>query len=347
MIRLSDCAQGRDNNLNLIRMAAATGVLVSHAWPLSSGPDAVQPLVTLTEHSLGTLCVYIFFVISGFLIAQSFERSSTKTRFVNARVLRLVPGLFVSVAVVALLMGPIVTTLTVGDYFTDRSTWMSILRNTAMAWPEYELPGVFMDNPHPTVQGSIWTLFHEALCYVGVFIVGVLGLFARRALLTPLLFAWIALAFVIAWRDISVIHPRVEEFFPLSIPFVVGTLLYVWREKVQLTVFAVPVFIGLAALLKGTPAYELAFVWAVAYATFWAGYVPKGSIRSYNQLGDYSYGMYIYAFPIQGLVVWLFGAMGPYENMAWSIPLTLVLSILSWHLIERPALSLRDRKKRL
>ena len=102
---LGDYSRGRDNNLNLIRMIAAAGVLVSHAWPLTMGSGAVQPLVRVTGHSLGTICVYVFFAISGFLIAASFDRSDT-IRFVAARVLRLVPGLFVSVAVVALLMGP-------------------------------------------------------------------------------------------------------------------------------------------------------------------------------------------------------------------------------------------------
>lgn len=341
MIRLSDRAVGRDNNLNLIRMVAATAVLVSHAFPISLGAEARQPLTAATGHSLGSLSVYVFFVISGFLIAQSFDRSSSVRRFVSARFLRLIPGLFVSVTLVALVMGPLATTLPLQDYFSDRTTWMSILRNTAMAWPEYTLPGVFETNPYPTVQGSIWTLFHEALCYVGIFIVGCLGLINRRAVITAVILVYLVLAYVIVLRDITVIHPRINEFFPLSVPFAVGTLFYVWRDRAVLTIWAIPAFIALAALSRGTALYEMAYVWTVAYTTFWLGYVPGGAVRAYNRLGDYSYGMYIYAFPIQGFVVWLLGPMAPIENILWSVPPTLAVSILSWHLVEQPALALR------
>ena len=343
---LGDYSRGRDNNLNLIRMIAAAGVLVSHAWPLTMGSGAVQPLVRVTGHSLGTICVYVFFAISGFLIAASFDRSDT-IRFVAARVLRLVPGLFVSVAVVALLMGPMVTTLPVSDYFTNSDVYKFILRNTAMLSPLYTLPGVFETNPYPTVEGSIWTLAHEAICYVGIFLVGVLGVLKRRVLMSAVLLLYAVLWLVVEITE-PVLHGRVAELHSLTLPFAVGTALYLWRDRVMLTA---PILLGLLTLTvllrislpENNTAYHLALIAAIAYSTFWFAHIPNGWIRHYNRFGDYSYGLYIYAFPIQGLLVYLMPGMTPLENIAWSFPATMIASVLSWHFVEKPALALRNR----
>ena len=95
--------------------------------------------------------------------------------------------------------------------------------------------------------------------------------------------------------------------------------------------------------MRDTPFYDIFLLITLAYGVFWLAYIPSGRIRVFNQMGDYSYGIYIYAFPMQGLAVWLFGPMTPYENMAWALPMTLAPSILSWHLIEKPALDARHR----
>ena len=100
----------------------------------------------------------------------------------------------------------------------------------------------------------------------------------------------------------------------------------------------------MALLLAGTPAARPVRVLALAYSLFWLAYVPRGRILAYNRLGDYSYGMYIYAFPLQGLMVWLWGPMTPGLNIALALPATLVCSVASWHLVEAPALSLLRRR---
>ena len=115
MRRLGEVAQGRDNNFNLIRLCAATAVLVSHAWPLTRGPGTVEPLQRLTGHSLGTLAVYVFFAVSGFFVSASFARRASAADFLAARALRLFPALTVSLVLVTLLMGPLLTTLSAAD----------------------------------------------------------------------------------------------------------------------------------------------------------------------------------------------------------------------------------------
>ena len=177
---LADLDQGRNNNFNLIRFVAALAVLVSHAWPIALGADAVQPLEALTGYSLGGLAVFVFFAASGYFITASFARSRSAEVFLLARALRLFPCLAVSLLLVALIMGPLVSTLGLGDYMTHPNTVTFLLRNITLAFPQYTLPGVFTDQPYPAVEGSIWTLIHEVACYALVFIAGISGLLFIR-----------------------------------------------------------------------------------------------------------------------------------------------------------------------
>ena len=338
-------ATGRDNNLNLLRAVAATGVLVSHAWPIALGEGTVQPLERLTGFTLGTLCVYVFFVVSGFLIAGSWSRRPDPVRFTLARALRLMPGLAVSLVLVAVVMGPLVTDLPPAAYVADSRVWSFLARNVTLAFPQYTLPGVFEGNPYPTVEGSIWTLVHEALCYAGVLGAGLTGLMAPRRLpfaLVTFAVAWVALA-----AAPGIVPGRLADLHGLSLPFAFGMAAWALRDRLPLSGWLAAA--GLLAALAvsrlepsgaGSALPHAAWCAALGYGALWAAYVPGGRMRLYNRLGDYSYGIYIYAFPLQGLAVWLFGPMGPWANIAIALPMTIVPSVLSWHLVERPALEL-------
>lgn len=349
MASLGQVAIGRDNNLNLIRMLAASAVLVSHAWPLTFGPGAREPLSRLTGHSLGTLSVYVFFLISGFLIAASFERRPHPREFLAARALRLMPGLVTSLLVVAFLLGPWVSTLGAGDYLAHPRTWRFLVANTALVQPQYTLPGVFESNPYPTVQGSIWTLIHEVLCYLALLGAGLAGLLRGRGVAVLVLLYGAAWAVALLWPE--VLLWKTQALLGLSLPFFVGSMGWLARERLTLRGLgmAVPVLALAWAAARGT---QLAFpllILLLGAATAWAAYVPGHGARSrwlhrYNRLGDYSYGTYIYAFPIQGLVVWAWAPATPALHIALALPLTLLLAIPSWHLVEHPALALLRRR---
>mgnify|MGYP001818032965 CR=1 FL=1 len=337
MITLGQVAIGRDNNLNLIRMVAASAVLVSHAWPIALGPETIEPLRALTGHKLGSLSVWVFFAISGFLIAMSFERSPSRGRFVRARARRLLPALVVSVLAVAFVLGPIVTTLPVGIYVTEPATWSFIWRNIVLAVPQYMLPGVFADQPYTAVVGSIWTLFYEVLCYIGVFAVGVMGLLQRtRVMLGLIVLYLLGWLWIEAQPDVS---PRIWAVQNLSLPFVIGTAFYVWRDRIVLHGVGVMALFVPVLLLHDTVFYDAVLALALSYGVFWLAYVPGGWIRGYNRIGDYSYGIYIYAFPLQGFAVWLMPGQGPWENIMLAAPMTLICAMASWHWVEQPALT--------
>lgn len=344
MIRLGDVAIGRDNNFTLIRFIAASAVLVSHAWPIALGDGTPEPL-SATGQSLGSLAVYVFFAVSGFFITASFAQSRSARAFALARALRLFPCLAVSLLLAALVMGPLVTTLPAGEYLTHPQTASFLWRNLTLAFPQFTLPGVFETNPYPAVAGSIWTLIHEVLCYGLVFLVGITGILWRRSWMIAAMMAYFALWFLSHAQDWP-LPGKVEQLRRLSFPFVVGMSFYAIRAWLPLSFAGVGLTAAAAWALHGTTAGFAALSLAIAYGTFWLAYVPHGRIRAFNHFGDYSYGIYVYAFPLQGLVVWLWGPMDPWTNIALSFPLTLLFSVLSWHWIEAPALALRKRFER-
>lgn len=260
-------------------MLATSGVLVSHAYPLALEPGVTEPLErALGGVTLGTVCVYVFFAISGFFITQSFEWTSTLARFVRARVLRLFPALIV------------VLVLTVGAasaYWTAVPDY--VLRNLTLFVLRWELPGVFTDNPYGgAINGSLWTLSYEVLCYAGVTLLGLVGVLRRK-----------------------------------------------WAVVIALAVRLIP---------GAEPLFRPAFVLALSYATFWLGYLPVPALRVYNRLGDYSYGVYIYAFPAQQLVAY-WGTVTALGNMVAAALIVLPCAVLSWHLIEKPALALKSLRR--
>lgn len=337
---LADICGGRDNNLNLIRMIAASAVLVSHAFPISLGSGAVEPLDPYIDRSLGSVAVVIFFAISGFLIARSFDRRKDGAEWMSARFMRLWPGLMVVLALTLFVLGPIVTQLPLATYFEQWETLTYALRNLTLASLQYGLPGVFEDNPYGTpINGSLWTLIHEVVCYAGVFVAGAIGLLRAR-LLFSLLFA-IYLAIYCLYDLIGPLHSKIDAFHDLSYPFVIGCLFYVWRDYIRLNYGACVGFAALAWAAHSTPLFEAVFVAWLCYATFVVAYLPAGGIRRYNGFGDYSYGMYIYAFPVQQTTMHFAGDISPYANIAIALPITLAFAVASWMLVEKPALDRR------
>jgi peptidoglycan/LPS O-acetylase OafA/YrhL len=340
MTSIGSVSRGRNNNFNLIRMLAAVAVLISHAWPISLGPHTEEPLEALLGYSLGEIAVYIFFSISGFLISASFDRSNSWRDFAAARFLRLFPALAVSITLVSLILGPLVSSLPLLTYLEHVETRQFLLHNLTLFSPRYNLPGVFETNPYPAIEGSIWTLIYETFCYVALFVVGSMG-FIRW----PLAFIGALGVYFLFWVTPGPIDLRlsgqIENLRQLSLPFVTGSAFYVFRNKIPLTFSAAFTFIVISSFFRDMSLFPIFLTTTLTYLVLWLAFMPITPLQLYNRLGDYSYGTYLYAFPVQGLVIWLFGPMCPLSNVALSFPLVLSLSILSWHLVERPSLTLR------
>lgn len=342
-VTLADVDSGRDNNFNLIRMIAASGVLVSHAFPIALGLGVKQPFETATGFTLGWMCVAVFFAISGYLITRSFDRTARIENWASARVARLFPGLIVVSLLVAIFYGPVFTTLPLRDYFASWQTYTYVPRNVTLVSLQYELPGVFDDLPYRlAVNGSLWTLIHEVACYGGVLLAGVLGVLGSRSRFA-IWFAAYLVAFAISGLPIVAEHlpSKLVALRSLTFPFAIGMAFYVWRARLPLSWLAAGGLALVSALLARTPLFQFSLVIAIAYATFVIAYRPDGIIRRYNALGDYSYGMYVYAFPVQQAAIAIAGPMSPLENIAIAFPVTLIFALASWYLVEKPSLDRR------
>jgi peptidoglycan/LPS O-acetylase OafA/YrhL len=343
--RLAEVLAGRDNNLNAIRMLAAAAVMVSHAWPITLGAGAVEPLYPQTGQTLGHFAVAVFFGVSGLLIARSFDRRRSMIQFLVARVLRLFPALLV-VLVLTVIAGAFVTQLGLAQYLGSRDTWTYVPANMSLAFMQYALPGVFTDNAYgPPINGSLWTLFYEVACYGGVVVLGLLGILRHRLAMLAVMVMATLLHFagpLIAQSGEGLpagFVARLELLALLSFPFALGTFAYVWREQIRLSGWIALLFWLPVPLLAGTGLMATFITLALVYTTFWIGFVPKGRMLVYNRLGDYSYGVYIYAFPVQQLLVWQFPGMAPVTNILLAAPVTLGMAILSWKLVEARAIA--------
>lgn len=338
----------RDNNFNLLRMLAATAVLVSHSYPLSLGAGATEPLSPSLSMSLGTLAVISFFVISGFFISQSFENSSSLIAFVTARILRIYPALIVVLLLTAFVIGPSFTDLSVGRYFLNVETMLYVPRNISLKWLQYDLPGVFNDNPYPAaINGSLWTLFYEVTCYALVAAIGLLGLNSRTwkfgVFVALYVTAYFAADMAAPLQVYVADHALLQYLRELSFPFVFGMLIYRFRNFL-LPHFSLRTCIGAGAIAiaaSRTPFFRECFILSWGIILFYVGYTPVRPLRNYNSLGDYSYGMYIYAFPCEQVVVSLFHGISAVALTAVSFPITLGLAVFSWHFVEQPAMEQR------
>lgn len=335
----------RDNNFNLLRMTAASAVLVSHAYPLSLGVGAAEPLSTYLSMSLGTLAVISFFIISGFFISQSFDNSSSLLAFAVARILRIYPALLTVLLLTTMVIGPLCTRLSPWQYFFNTETLSYVPRNLSLKWLQYGLPGVFDDNPYPAaINGSLWTLFYEVTCYALVALLGVLGA-ARRSWIFGIFLAFYLLAYFAArttapLQAYEANHLLFEYLQELSFPFVFGMLVYRSRTFLLPRLFLVTCAgAGAAAIAWHTPFFREVFMVFWGLLLFYVGYLPLKPLRRYNGLGDYSYGMYIYAFPCEQVIVFLWHGVTTSALTVVSFPITLALAVLSWHFIERPALA--------
>lgn len=343
---IADRSGGHDNHFNLLRMVAATGVLVSHSWPLTLGPDTTEPLQALLGYKLGTLCVFVFFAISGFYITRSYDRRRSWAPFLEARLLRLFPSLAVMLALTVVVAALWLTVAPAAVY------WPSALRyfvnNVLLAWTQYEIAGVFVSHPYPEViNGSLWSLWYEFVCYMTVLAFGLAGVFAR-----PARARWIVLGMVVLCLFLQIWHEIAPDrgwpygdatYAFVGLPFAYGAALYLWRQQVPLSPVVLVALAGLAWLAQGTLAWLPLLQLALSYGVLLIGFAPAPRLLVYNRLGDYSYGMYIYAFPIQQLSAPLVAGGSPWVMVALALPLTLGCAVLSWHLVEAPGQRLRGR----
>ncbi|MCU7938289.1 MAG: acyltransferase [gamma proteobacterium symbiont of Bathyaustriella thionipta] len=344
---LSKYTDNRDNNFNLIRFIAATIVLYFHSFPLALGPGFPEPVGRLIGMPLGGIAVDIFFVTSGFLIASSFFSRKNIIAFICARVLRIYPALIMAVIFCVFFVGLFFTTNAAVDYFSDPQTVKFFKRNVTLFWGvKYDLPGVFSDNPFKNaVNGSLWTLPYEVKMYSYLAIIGsVLFYIQRRFSKNILKITFLSIAILAV--SINIInHFEVitsVKFSHLFSMFFVGAAFYLYRDNIYLSsrLFLL-IFMTLVVSIINKDLFFIVYSILLPYMIFYIAYVPSGNIRTFNKAGDYSYGIYIYAFPVQQSIAAILPGISVFSMVLLSFGITFALAFLSWHLIEKKFLKMK------
>ncbi len=341
MKTIANYCQSRDNNFNLIRFIAASLVIFSHAYPLSLGRGTPEPPSLLIGVTFGGIAVDIFFTVSGFLVSQSFCNRQNLLSFFYARGLRIFPALLVAVVSGVFIIGILFTSLAVTDYLLNWQTYKFILKNsTLLAGIEYTLPGVFTNNPVPeAINGPIWTLPYEIRMYLLLALVGFFGFLRTRLFFNLLVLGYL---FLYIYTQHYLINAAdfdgYSHAWRLSAFFGAGVFAYVNRHFIPLHRYIAIGIIILSLIFVNTEIFLFFFYLALVYLTFWFAFIPTGFIRKFNQLGDYSYGLYVYGFPIQQSVISLFPGITPPVLFMLAYMVTLLLAYSSWLRIEKPAL---------
>ena len=326
-----------------LRLVIACGVIGFHAMPITGDYDGWG--WGQSWYHYGTLTVAAFMAMSGFFVMKTWERDPQLVRYWVRRLLRIMPGLFVVLAVSAFVLGPLATTLSVGDYLTDPGVW-TYLANNALLFPQqYDLPGVFADNPYPVaVNGSLWCLPVEVLGYALVTVVGLLGINRRRYLifLVALLPATLLVLNVNDLIDLpdTTLLLLTDPLLQYLAIYAMGIAAWLYRDKIPLSWWGVAAAVVIEFLVYPGPFADITRAVTVPYAVLTIGAKLPSWLCLPNWLTVASFGVFLYGFPVEQTLAWL-GADNAWQVIGAGVPISIVLGLASWHLVEKHGLRLR------
>ncbi len=327
----------RPAGFDYMRLLLALAVVFSHVINLSYGQAAADAVEQSSWRPLQAFILPMFFSLSGFLIAGSLERCRTAISFFGLRIIRLFPALLVESALAALLLGPMFTTLSLDAYFRD-PMFGSYFWNLA-GDPQYYPPGVFRDLPHQMVNGQLWALPWELACYASLGGLALLGVLRDRR---SVLFAAVSLtAIELALGVLG--HAPDAPFLakPALVEcFLFGAAGYLYAEVIPLRKLWLASAALSSCLFLFSPYGDYLMAPCLAYVTLCLGLSnPKRGKVILS--GDYSYGIYLYGFPVQQAIISMVGPQPWYIALALALPTVIAVSVLSWHLVEKPAQRMR------
>lgn len=343
-MKLSQYTQNKDNNFNLIRIVAAMSVLITHSFALAIGTGDAEPFRNALGMTIGAIAVDVFFITSGFLVTASMLTRKNVIEFSVARILRIFPALLVMLALTVFFMGLLFTSLPFTSYVFNQATLLYLVKSaTLIAGVGSTLPSVFMDNPYPNaINGSLWTMPYEVRMYVLLVGIWIVLHTKKRALEQTVTVSAITSGIFLIFSHLyfGIDSPFAKLFFM----FFSGSTFYFKREKIEILLPTFLISVGLlaASVLAGKQVFFVFYTLSIAYIVFCIAFIPSGRIRQFNLYGDYSYGVYIYAFPVQQSVAALIPGVSVLAMFTISLPTTLLLAILSWHLVEKRALALKQ-----
>lgn len=325
-------------------------VIITHAYPLTGSQECDWLCqVTNGQYTFSWIAVRGFFVISGYLIFQSMERSGDLADFYWKRILRLFPALAV-VLILTVVLGPFVYENDT-PYLLNKAVRTYIPNNLRIYRLQYDIPGIFDNNPHKSaINGSLWTIPFEFTMYVAVSLLFFIKS-NRKLVMLALSVAYLLLAKldVFNFTEIQKWNFKVLDWYliELGVYFAAGSLLAAVRiADISKQYIGVLLILSLAMFVfsTGHRFFSLASVTLLPVIIICIGLLPVYGISNVTKhIGDLSYGIYIYGFPVQQTLVYYFG-MNHVNLIFTSLMISAMLAYLSWHLIEAPALKLKSLK---
>ena len=353
------------NNFDLLRLLAAAFVVFGHCFLVVA--DEAPLLNAEAFADWGNLGVVMFFAISGFLVSRSWVSDPRVIAFGVKRFLRIMPALVVALLVTALILGPLVTSKGFSEYLQDPFTKVFILNNSVM-WTSQGLPGVFTDNPIQLVNLPLWTLAPEVKCYILVALLGSLGFYRRWSgavvvaigtllsllLIEPLRNAIpggdraVAMMFntqATAREVDAVAGGAAFEYAQVFAAFFLGAALFTLRRFVPLRwdLFGAALVVVAVASFSEPHTGRVALTMLIPYLVLVLAYRTHDLVSLPSWMGDYSYGIYIFAFPIQQAVVHWVDPGNGWVVLLITAPVVTALAALSWRFVEAPALTFKQR----
>lgn len=320
--------------MDTLRLLAAVSVIFSHSFPIVEGNEAREPFVRLLGpgNILGVYGVYVFFILSGFLITRSFVGRKSTLRYLASRCLRIFPALAVCLLLLTFVLGPALTDLSLLQYFGARATWKFLVTGLLLVnRGDSALPGVVFstNNYGSLINGCLWTLGAEFACYLAVLLLGVV-----RLLRPSVLVALLALAIWTRWTG------RGDALGYLALYFAAGALTFFLLQRGRLRSWVL--WLCALGLLAGVLVQQLDITFAVCGAPL----IITLGIRAPTwfgvgaRYGDVSYGMYLYGWPIQEVWTRVLGDSATWWSVfALSLPFAGLCGFVSFHLLEKRALA--------
>lgn len=338
----------KKNSLIFIKLMLAVSVIFSHSYVL--GGFGLDPLHKPFKASFGSLALESFFVISGFLVTASFFRNASLLKYLRNRFFRIFPGFWASLLFSGLILAPIAYIFENKEFPAIQTFFSYVITNAFLLINQQTINGIFIHNPLPlVVNGSLWSLFPEFLCYIAIPLASLLSLLNKQKktlfvlFLAYLIFNGIEGARYGYFENSSTLSffRILFEFQRYSAYFFAGSLFFIFAAK---KVFSSILFYAfLIAVLISIVFQVYNFIGPILLPYVIIGLAIKLPFPNFSKIGDYSYGLYIYAFPVQQTVYLLNpNIKSPMFFFFISIIFTLPLAFLSWHFIELPVLRLKD-----
>lgn len=336
------------NNFGLIRFFAASAVIISHTFSLT-GREYLEPLRLINFHtSLGELAVYVFFILSGFLLANSITKKPYFKYFISRRILRIFPALFLYYILSTYIIGPIISNLDTHSYFSNPLILAYFKNFFLFISPfHFSLPGVFEVAPmSPIVNGSLWTIPYEFLAYIALALTIPFKLWKKQVILFYILLATFVFRYALHTDllplDSTFIFMQLKYILIFLPYFIMGILLFNNSGMIKKYSFDKILLVFLAGhIFYTTLIYEffLAIMLPMIVVKI-AFYELPASYYKLNILGNYSYGMYIWGWFITQLFILIFSRNSSLLTVLIpSLTISIVAGFLSWNFIEKHFIS--------